>query len=712
MKKIIRESLFEAKLNLPQEYIDKVTSEARQQYGQGPTRQDFQEKNRLMNQIIPLQRGHEEELTELGKNIIQKFYGPVIEGVELDIKIVDPNDEEKLEMAQKMLQKEEQEEGEEEQPEIELDLPGIETDIDKRKLINNVMQGEAQNVHDMMYDMKGQVAEITGSNRLLDLYMQFLALNKKFDWDDRVNLEQMMEQMPQMANAMETDWEEGSEGEGDKPKIKARVLDLPMLIHETVKGIYELIASGAIDPDPVRAQKILKATDTLTDEQQDIRFGPYIARDLRNYVNKVADKIPGAYDIPNLREFVFGKMIQMRSQEFVDMMTSILMNEKGPETIITKFIKDIQDEFKQHATRQMPGYEEDLPSDVEEFNEPDIEDEELTKLMKSKTPETQQEKPKEDISKKLVSMSKGELNFQLNKAIDEDNWELAKQIQQMMERRGMLQESYKINEFYYSDKYEDNQGELDTKLIEASKKGHNDIVKMLLDSGANVNAKSDVGWTPLMWASANGHINIVSMLISDGADINAKTNDGRTSLLMAAWNGHKDIVMLLLDAKADANIKDFNGWTPLTLALRNEHKDVVELLKKYDRGIIKESYETTKSHYNHKTAVAFNIKLNWGGDVMFNESNFIVDTVHNFFNDKDFMEKINTVINELSENHSDDETFRQFMNGISTEEELDMFFNWVDSREIYSEGIIDAMDEETYIDYLNNENNDDEYEDE
>ena len=45
------------------------------------------------------------------------------------------------------------------------------------------MQGEAQNVHDMMYDARTQVTEITGNEHLLDLYMQFLALNKKYETD-------------------------------------------------------------------------------------------------------------------------------------------------------------------------------------------------------------------------------------------------------------------------------------------------------------------------------------------------------------------------------------------------------------------------------------------------------------------------------------------------------------------------------------------------
>lgn len=440
--KPVRENLFEAKLNLPQEYIDKVNKEAREQYGQGPTQRDFAEMGRLLNEIFSIQRGHEDALTELGKRIIRKFYGPVIEKVELDVKIVDPEDEEKNEMAQKMLgEMPEQQEEDQEDAEVELELPGIEEDIDKRKLINNIMQGEAQNVHDMMYDMKDEVEEITGSNRLLDLYMEFLELNKKFDWDDRLNLEEMMQQAPQMANAMETDWEEGEEGEGDTPKIKARVLDLPMLVHETVKGIYELIVSGAINPDPVRAQKILKATDSLSDEQQDIRYGPYIAKDLRDYVNNAADEISGAYDIPNMREFVFGKMIELPSGEFVRLITAILMKEEWPKETIIKFISDIQKDFSEYNQAQIPGYEdedEELPAGVEEYPEEDEEEKEndLINLMKGGKKPDNFEKEPEDISKKLSSMGKNALNVELNKAIDNEDWELAKQIQQMIDRKG------------------------------------------------------------------------------------------------------------------------------------------------------------------------------------------------------------------------------------------------------------------------------------
>lgn len=447
---IVRDNLFEANLNLPQDYIDKVKREASETIGtNGPSHQDMMQMGQLLQRIFPIQRGHEDELTELGKSVIKKFYGPVIDGVELDVKIVLPDDEEKREMAEKMLQDDDQEEEQEQpqfdSPEIEMELEGIEDDIDKRKLINNIMQGEAQNVHSMMYDMRDQVTEITGSDELLDLYMQFLELNRKFDWDDRANLEEMMAQNPDMANAMETEWEDGGEDEegnplGDKPKIKARVLDLPMLIHEIVKGIYELIAAGAIDPDPVRAEKVLKATDTLADEKEDIKFGPFIARDLRNYVNKVAETISGAMDIPNLREFVFGEMVTMPSKQFVELVTGILMQEDWPQKTISEMIQKIQGEFDKYqqseVQAQLPGAfsdtddEDESPEGVEDFDDVDDEENDLINFMRGS-----QEEPKEDKKPTWNTMTKGALNNAMNKAIDEEDWETAQEIQKELDRR-------------------------------------------------------------------------------------------------------------------------------------------------------------------------------------------------------------------------------------------------------------------------------------
>ncbi len=440
--------ILEADLNLPKIYLDEINKEASETIGtHGPSPQDMQRMQQLMGEIMGSQRGHEDELSELGKEVILDFYGAILDGVKLDIKIVPPDDEEKKKMVKKMQTSEEEEDDFDSEFEVDPNFLGLDKDIDKRKLINNIMQGEAQNVHSMMYSVKDDVAEITGNDDLIDSYMEFLKINRKIDWDDRLNLADMVEQHPEMANAMETDWEEDEEegSDGITPTIKARVLDFAMIIHETVKGIYELIAAGAIDPDPVRAAEIHKATDTVMDEKEDIKYGPFIARDIRNYVQGVLDKIPGASEVQNIREFIFGRMMAIPSDTFVDMITKIILKEKGPEKEIEKMIKSIQNELEDFRSGEYKRSEDAsyVGADHQMLNQEDEEDEEDNELIRMfNEPSTQkkeitrtEEIPPQEKKKSFSGMGVNALNFELNKAIDTEDWETAKEIQELIERK-------------------------------------------------------------------------------------------------------------------------------------------------------------------------------------------------------------------------------------------------------------------------------------
>ena len=77
------------------------------------------------------------------------------------------------------------------------------------------------------------------------------------------------------------------------------------------------------------------------------------------------------------------------------------------------------------------------------------------------------------------------------------------------------------------------------------------IVKLLLERGANVNAKLTLnGGTSLMFAAEKGQTEVVKLLLEKGVDINAKSIDGRTALAAAKMKGHTDIVQLLEKAGA------------------------------------------------------------------------------------------------------------------------------------------------------------------
>ncbi len=91
------------------------------------------------------------------------------------------------------------------------------------------------------------------------------------------------------------------------------------------------------------------------------------------------------------------------------------------------------------------------------------------------------------------------------------------------------------------------------RLIRAAEDGRLDLVRNLLEAGANRNAKSDGDVTVLMWAAARGHAEVVKILLESGAEPNAKTRRGRTAIEIAMQE-NQDHVAALLRENGEARI--------------------------------------------------------------------------------------------------------------------------------------------------------------
>jgi ankyrin repeat protein len=97
-------------------------------------------------------------------------------------------------------------------------------------------------------------------------------------------------------------------------------------------------------------------------------------------------------------------------------------------------------------------------------------------------------------------------------------------------------------------------------------------VRAALDAGADLEARTEYGWTPLMFAAwYNENPEVLQVLLDAGADVEARTEDSWTSLMFAAgYNENPEVVQVLLDAGADATATDGDGKTAWDLIQDNE----------------------------------------------------------------------------------------------------------------------------------------------
>jgi Ankyrin repeats (3 copies) len=109
-----------------------------------------------------------------------------------------------------------------------------------------------------------------------------------------------------------------------------------------------------------------------------------------------------------------------------------------------------------------------------------------------------------------------------------------------------------------------------TRLHDACDDDVEDVQRVceLIELGwpGSVEARDNLGWTPLMNASWSGHAGIVKALLAAGADANAASNSDKTALLFACYFGHLEAARALVASGANVNAVDQDGDTPLNLA--------------------------------------------------------------------------------------------------------------------------------------------------
>ena len=134
-----------------------------------------------------------------------------------------------------------------------------------------------------------------------------------------------------------------------------------------------------------------------------------------------------------------------------------------------------------------------------------------------------------------------------------------------------------------------------TALMVASERGHVELVRYLLNSGASIDARDSTirGATSLHIASESGHAEVVRVLIEAGASLNMTLDNRSTALYLACRNGEIGVVDVLLRARADINLSNDSGCSSLLAASEKGHLQIVRALILAGADVDKENTDGT-----------------------------------------------------------------------------------------------------------------------
>jgi hypothetical protein len=305
------------------------------------------------------------KLEKLAEKVVRDQFGEILDSsikpIELDIKLVpmgsvnreigdinevpqqakqpteqdqeeqDERDQEDQDEEQDEDQDENQESGSDEEQE---EVPGTDLvdAVEKKKILNMITQAAGKSTKDIIrasdiVDEGLQQIFGDGYRTILNLWVQMSDIADKMDWVIPIDRKaSMMRNQPGgMAGAVQVKWESLSgnfynmnlllEKEATKIVIKSAGVDFPMLIHETIKGIFLFLQSGAIKKDKKTAEIVKKATSSFMDEAQDFRYGPPALQMLLTFVNKFSES--NDYKRLETRVFTMLAVDKERAQEEV-----------------------------------------------------------------------------------------------------------------------------------------------------------------------------------------------------------------------------------------------------------------------------------------------------------------------------------------------------------------------------------------------------------
>ena len=287
----------------------------------------------LVPEIIEAENGYRDHLELLAADIVTKVY-PIIDyaNIKIDAKIVTMGD---------LKIPEEPDEEDPTSPDFGEDDP--EKLKAKRRIINGITQGAS---------IRGSFAFLlfrdyldAFDEELVAKYNEILKLSFGI-YDDENAIAMLLAMIAQKQNMPGGSSEMVYDEDEEQFVIKARAICFPMLVHEIVKGLYEIVGTEGFGADKEKNQAIVGAVDKLSNEPRDFQYGKFIYDAISDIYNS------GNINDPRVRELLFTEIYKLTEEEFIpfieNAINGTLSNEQKKWAADT--MRDIKDDLKKDDT--------------------------------------------------------------------------------------------------------------------------------------------------------------------------------------------------------------------------------------------------------------------------------------------------------------------------------------------------------------------------
>jgi len=294
-----------------------------------------------MQRLMMIQSQNKEELEKLAVELVVRELGIPEDAMQFDAELVT----QPMGAAEGM-KSEPQMPSEEEVEELMGDMENFNLERAKRRFINSLIQGAAfKGGH--MYNLVRD--DINSMNpQLMNLYAVTQALMEHAYW--------IFPDMEGMAGSGGGQMGQSEfDAETDPPTVKARAVTFPLLVHELVKGVYEVFGTHGLPDDPRQAEMVLGAEDSLPAEIWDSRLGPvFWEKFLATYPLELFDD-----DKKHIQHYLFMRFSSLKADEFMRVAKMILSGDSKGEQYIQRMVDDIVKELKEQEYKDAMGYDDD-----------------------------------------------------------------------------------------------------------------------------------------------------------------------------------------------------------------------------------------------------------------------------------------------------------------------------------------------------------------